>query len=430
MSNPKLILLNDDGEPEINIFIHGFGLTKSGCFNYAAKVNTLELRGRTYLLFWGSGSWSIPKPVVTTFKILNDVRRVKVVPTEILSDIGVDALFTAGRFLFYQNKAEQLGLYLKKHLAHIPNADTLPINLIGFSLGARVIHWALWGNSWSDYNINNVVLLGGATDSQSEDWLECLDEINGSIYNVYSTDDKILRAQRLQFEYPIGNYPIPHRHPKIKNYNCGLGHFDYSNNLEWIFDEILPKRKRSEEYYGWMTIECPWCEEEFLGNPYVPVQCPTCNLNFIYNHRDDEIEYSKEYPEPKGVDCPYCEQYTLPIQESTDYICIECDSIIPAVRKGNTVKYEIDCEECEGDGEVLCDKCDDEGLVKCEKCNGRGENECGYCGGFGCGHCDDTGKRDCNECEGDGTLVCSNCDEYGYVECEECNGEGIIINYE
>ena len=86
----------------------------------------------------------------------------------------------------------------------------------------------------------------------------------------------------------------------------------------------------------------------------------------------------------------------------------------------------IECEDCEGTGEIDCDECD-EGAVDCDECGGDGNQECDYCVD-GMKECDNLplGVKDmwiaiivrrrrteCDECAYNGL-------EEGYVECGIC----------
>jgi hypothetical protein len=416
MSRPKLVLLNDDGKNEINVFIHGYGLTKEKFYNFAAQVNSLELRGRVYLLFWEHGSWSLPKhPVLIAQLVQHPI---------ITGGFGLG--FAIGKLIHFnhhQSRAENIGAYLLRHIAKIPNAREFPINLIGFSLGARVIHWALKTNSWANYKLRDVILLGGATNSQSGDWVDCTQEVNGTLYNIYSPNDQALRFKPGP-EICVGRCPIPSRHPQIKNFKCSLAHKEYMPKLEWLFDQKFPNRRRSSAYRGWMHIICPWCKEDIRGIPYVPTHCQGCALDFVYHHRNSEYRYSREFPEPIGIDCPDCGDYTFPVQQTEEYECPKCESQIWFERHGNRITYQMECEECEGRGEIECGECNGSGYVECDDCEGDGKITCGYCKGDGCGHCEGSGVRACRQCVGDGKVECPDCQASATVQCSDCNGEG------
>lgn len=436
---PQLILFNDDGQKEINIYINGFNQNKNDLIKSTSRINSLELPGKVYQLFWSSNI-SFPKPLLTTARIGGKLMKFSLLPQPYLADLIVDggsyAAEVTTSWLYAKGVAEELGYNLKRYISHIPKAHEYPINLIGHSLGARIIHWALYYNSWDDYKINDVILLGGATDSESGDWEDCAEEINGRLINIYSTKDKVLRIKPDR-EKNIGSYPIEEDHDRIENYEYDYSHGEYIENIVDVYDDLFPHRRRSKHYFGFVEIECPWCEESFYGTPNVPVRCPNCSLDFIYDLRNDDVEYPKEYPEPIDVDCPHCEKDTFPVQQSADYECTVCGEETYFERDGDTVYFDceceecegegvVDCEECEGEGEFDCKECEGNGEVECEECEGEGETECNYCEGEGCGHCDDTGFRECKACEGEGEVECDECEGEGVVECEECEGEGEV----
>lgn len=98
----------------------------------------------------------------------------------------------ARNFKFFESKAEQLGRRLLVHLSKIPYAREYAINLIGYSLGARAIHYALAIHDWSRYRLQDVILLGGAADANDDDWPACAEKLRGKIYNAWSPIDHTL----------------------------------------------------------------------------------------------------------------------------------------------------------------------------------------------------------------------------------------------
>ena len=81
-----------------------------------------------------------------------------------------------------------------------------------------------------------------------------------------------------------------------------------------------------------------------------------------------------------------------------------------------------DCEDCNGDGDVICPECSGERMYPCEHCDGTGNilYESGnYADGTprlkskSCPQCSGTGKKKCQECQGNGRVKCSSCDGSG-----------------
>ncbi len=75
-------------------------------------------------------------------------------------------------------------------------------------------------------------------------------------------------------------------------------------------------------------------------------------------------------------------------------------------------KYENECHDCRGNGEVQCGECGGSGEVDCNECGGRGEDYDG---------------DSCRDCQGQGEVRCEDCGGRGDVECGECLGDGWIV---
>ena len=91
----------------------------------------------------------------------------------------------------------------------------------------------------------------------------------------------------------------------------------------------------------------------------------------------------------------------------------------------NIMDSQEQCDECEGDGNVSCSWCDGDGVVPCDYCT-NGTIDCEDCDGTGeiedetCSTCQGGGELKCNECDGEGEEACSSCDN-GNVDCEICD---------
>lgn len=242
----KLTSLFAGPEMEVNVFVHGYRAVGSeeGFERLSAHVLAARPRGRVYLLYWKSGTWKLQGWIQAGRVAYRAFRSGKKM-LGLLSLLGDGVILGAAEmaaFKLYERRAEELGRSLKQYISRIPKAkrDKLAINLIGHSLGARVIHYALATNDWSDYNLNDCVFLGGAADAEDEDWQDCLVQINGRIYNVYSKADRILkwtpdRRRR------VGRHPIQSDSPRIVNREYAkLGHLDYWPRLKEILPEVWP----------------------------------------------------------------------------------------------------------------------------------------------------------------------------------------------
>jgi pimeloyl-ACP methyl ester carboxylesterase len=98
--------------------------------------------------------------------------------------------------------------------------------LVGHSLGARVIYYALEALSTKDtLFVDNVILLGGAIGRKDkEGWERAANAVSGKIYNCFSEQDKILdvfyRTANAGLSDPIGVRPIDCGGEKIVNIDC------------------------------------------------------------------------------------------------------------------------------------------------------------------------------------------------------------------
>ena len=119
--------------------------------------------------------------------------------------------------------------------------------LMGHSLGARVIYYVLEALSTTkNANINDVYLLGGAVGlDNSPDWDAAVSAVSGSIFNVYSTRDDVLRylyqGANAFLSRPIGLGPIRSSSSKLKNLDASSivdSHMNYKNSLESAMQAI------------------------------------------------------------------------------------------------------------------------------------------------------------------------------------------------
>jgi len=97
----------------------------------------------------------------------------------------------------------------------------------------------------------------------------------------------------------------------------------------------------------------------------------------------------------------------------------------------------VECDNCNGGGNISCDSCYGDGYLTCSECDGSGEVDCDECGGDGeydngnsCDECSGGGTVSCNNCDGDGNEDCSYCEGDGNYECLECDGSGEIQKYD
>lgn len=138
--------------------------------------------------------------------------------------------------------AEYEGRILAHHLLKMNN----PVTLVGHSLGARVIYYALKELVLRDYrNVYDVILLGGAVGNQTKGWERVSKIVSHKIYNCYSKHDDVLhysyRGGSLGFSRAIGYYPIQINN-KINNIDCTnvvSSHFKWKENYAKIYKNFI-----------------------------------------------------------------------------------------------------------------------------------------------------------------------------------------------
>lgn len=173
---------------------------------------------------------------------------------------------------------------------------------------------------------------------------------------------------------------------------------DFNDNLQVIFDNLLPFMTQNRDYFSQFGPE-----DTIKLVYYIYSLNKTGNLD-LGEKILSELYISQFFDYSKSN--PHMEQ------------CDECSG------DGNK-----ECNYCDGNGQVRCGDCDD-GNVECSVCDAEGEVECGECSGEGtvdgeeCGECSGSGLVKCTECEGDGELTCSTCGGDGYENCYECQGSG------
>ena len=140
-------------------------------------------------------------------------------------------------------KAQMVGVMLADAISRNPDWQ---FTLVGHSLGARAIYYALEALSTKDHPmIDDVYLLGGAVGGGEKDnlgWETAAKVVRGRIYNCYSRNDAVLKnlykPANVFMSEPAGREPIVLRHLKIFNQDCTAlidGHSVWKEN----FGEVL-----------------------------------------------------------------------------------------------------------------------------------------------------------------------------------------------
>ncbi|WP_083699968.1 DUF726 domain-containing protein [Shewanella sp. UCD-KL12] len=148
-------------------------------------------------------------------------------------------------------RAAQAGSQLAESISRTSGQK---FNLVGHSLGCRVIYYALAAlGTKSQKYIDDVILLGGAVGKDDEKgWMSAISTIDGNLYNCYSKQDMVLKrlyeTANAKLTKPIGYYPIPFEAPKISNLDCTNfvdSHMkwkeNYSEILRLIYDIDIDK---------------------------------------------------------------------------------------------------------------------------------------------------------------------------------------------
>ncbi|XP_028405500.1 transmembrane and coiled-coil domain-containing protein 4-like [Dendronephthya gigantea] len=146
------------------------------------------------------------------------------------------------------SRAKEVGKELARVLL-LRNQGKRPVNLVGFSLGARVIYYCLEelsAHADSGGIVQNVIVLGAPVSGNADKWQRLTDVVAGTIFNGFCRKDWFLRfiyrASSLRASI-AGLCEIPWKSKKMINLDLTEiinGHMDYSDpeNLRIIFEMI------------------------------------------------------------------------------------------------------------------------------------------------------------------------------------------------
>ncbi|MEZ9598795.1 DUF726 domain-containing protein [Vibrio sp. 10N.286.46.A8] len=154
-------------------------------------------------------------------------------------------------------RAAQAGAQLAECISR---TDNQKFNLVGHSLGCRVIFYTLMAlGTKKERYINDVTLLGGAVGKDdSESWQIVLNTIDGKLYNCYSEQDMVLKrlyeCANAKLSKPIGYYPIlAPEDNRLINTDCSDlvdSHMSWKKNYSRVLERIhakQPERRDSKE---------------------------------------------------------------------------------------------------------------------------------------------------------------------------------------
>lgn len=141
-------------------------------------------------------------------------------------------------------RAAQTGVLLAEAISR---TEGQKFNLVGHSLGCRVIFYALDALSTkSEKYIGDVILLGGAVGrNDKKSWERVLKAVGGKLYNCHSKEDSVLSiiyvTANAGLSSPIGIKPIELEHEKLQNVNCDElveSHMTWKKHYEKILRKI------------------------------------------------------------------------------------------------------------------------------------------------------------------------------------------------
>lgn len=238
-----------------------------------------------------------------------------------------------------------------KHLAQVLRSrqqGKRPVNLIGFSLGARVIYFCLEelaNDQGSEGVVEDVVLLGAPVDGSEKAWQRLSRVVAGKIVNGYCRGDWLLgflyRSSSVQL-CVAGLQPISSKDRKIVNVDLSSvvkGHLDYMRQMDTILVAVgVPTREETGAMSG--KLQLVHLSQEKADTPESAGQSggkikpslnirdisDTTDVNADENQKQSEMRYERQDSE-NGWDIPDISDLLDSISES--------DGILEA-SEGNT----------------------------------------------------------------------------------------------
>jgi hypothetical protein len=152
-------------------------------------------------------------------------------------------------------KASMTGLLLADLIARTKDTE---FTLMGHSLGARVIYYALEALSTKDRKrVKDVYLFGGAVARDDvAGWRSAASAVSGTIYNCYSKRDMVLfylyQGASAGLSSPIGIAPIEGEIDNVVNYDCTDlvgGHNEWKARGPAILEKLNRRTEERQENY-------------------------------------------------------------------------------------------------------------------------------------------------------------------------------------
>ncbi|XP_056305771.1 LOW QUALITY PROTEIN: transmembrane and coiled-coil domain-containing protein 4 [Danio aesculapii] len=227
-----------------------------------------------------------------------------------------------------------------KHLAQVLRSrqqGKRPVNLIGFSLGARVIYFCLEelaNDQGSEGVVEDVVLLGAPVDGSEKAWQRLSRVVAGKIVNGYCRGDWLLgflyRSSSVQL-CVAGLQPISSKDRKIVNVDLSSvvkGHLDYMRQMDTILVAVgVPTREETGAMSGKLQLvhlsqekaDAPESAGQSGGKitPSLNIRdiSDTTDVNADENQKQSEVRYERQDSE-NGWDIPDISDLLDSISES------------------------------------------------------------------------------------------------------------------
>lgn len=249
--HPKLLSVGGTGLP-VNLFIHGYKAleTPRQVELTLGRLRRLKLPGQSLLLKWDSGRWktsAVAAGARASYQFNRYRKVLSVNPWMLLAEAGALTAYEAAQFKLMERRSESVGRMIPELLSEAISDRPISVNLIGHSLGARVIHLMLAHADLTDMEINDCIFLGGAADAVAEDWQACLGRIRGKLYNCYSRRDLVLQITP-DLKRKVGSRPMPpvivDGTDRVVNRACEkVRHVAYWSDIENLLPKVWPGAK-------------------------------------------------------------------------------------------------------------------------------------------------------------------------------------------
>nr|XP_021325708.1 transmembrane and coiled-coil domain-containing protein 4 isoform X2 [Danio rerio] len=200
-----------------------------------------------------------------------------------------------------------------KHLAQVLRSrqqGKRPVNLIGFSLGARVIYFCLEelaNDQGSEGVVEDVVLLGAPVDGSEKAWQRLSRVVAGKIVNGYCRGDWLLgylyRSSSVQL-CVAGLQPISSKDRKIVNVDLSSvvkGHLDYMRQMDTILVAVgVPTREETGAMSG--KLQLVHVSQEKADTPESAGQSegkitPSLNIRDLSDTTDENADENQKQSE-------------------------------------------------------------------------------------------------------------------------------------